>query len=161
MLLALIAILALYGGVGLLAAIGTVTISRLRFPPRFEHIFFSLLLIPVAVMYLAFVAYFDKPAAFQLELYAVLCFTALGLAGLRLPGLLILGWSLHGAWDLVHEIAGHTSLSSGPLQSFTAIPLAYGVFCACYDFSMAAYFFTRLPAWRESMPGRNLPGSAT
>ena len=155
MLIALLAILAWYAGLAVLAAIGTVTISRLRFSARFEQIFFALILIPIAGMYLVFEAYFDNGAAFRTELYAVLCFAALGLAGLRLPSLLILGYVLHGAWDLAHEISAQISPSSGLLGNFTAIPLAYGVFCATFDWAMGAYFVTRLAAWREA---RNLPG---
>ena len=50
--MALAAILSWYLVIGLLAAIGSVTISRSRFSPRVEHIFFALLLVLIAVMYL-------------------------------------------------------------------------------------------------------------
>ncbi len=56
--MALAAILIWYLVIGALAAIGSVTISRSRFSPRVEHMFFALLLIPIGAMYLAFVAYF-------------------------------------------------------------------------------------------------------
>jgi hypothetical protein len=45
--MALAAILLWYIGIGVLAAVGAVTISRARFSPRFEQIFFALLLIPI------------------------------------------------------------------------------------------------------------------
>jgi hypothetical protein len=48
-----------------LAGIGAVTISRARFSPRFEHIFFALLLIPVAAMCLIFIAYFGDHSALR------------------------------------------------------------------------------------------------
>jgi len=147
--MALAAIMFLYVGIGVLAAIGTVTISRARFSPRIEHIFFALLLIPVAAMYLAFVDYFGDHSALRLEGYAVALFTGLGLLGLRLPALLVLGYALHGAWDLFHETLLYLAPAPGDVRSVTAIPLAYGFFCAAYDWCMAGYFFTRRAAWRR------------
>ena len=87
--MALAAILLWYFGIGVLAAIGTVTIGRARFSPRFEHIFFALLLIPIAAMYLAFVEYFGDHSALRLEVYGVALFAGLALSGLRLPALLM------------------------------------------------------------------------
>ena len=147
--MALAAIMFLYVGIGVLAAIGTVTISRARFSPRIEHIFFALLLIPIAAMYLAFLAYFGDHSALRLEAYAVALFAVLGLLGLRLPALLVLGYALHGAWDLFHEALLYLAPAPGDVRSVTAIPLAYGVFCAAFDWCMAAYFFTRQAAWRR------------
>ncbi len=57
--MALAAILLWYCGIGVLAATGTVTLSPARFSPRVEHIFFALLLIPIAAMYLAFADSYD------------------------------------------------------------------------------------------------------
>jgi hypothetical protein len=147
--MALAAIMFLYVGIGVLAAIGTVTISRARFSPRIEHIFFALLLIPIAAMYLAFAEYFGDHSALRLEVYAVALFTGLGLSGLRFPALLVLGYALHGAWDLFHEALLYLAPAPGDVRSVTAIPLAYGVFCAAYDWCMAGYFFTRRAAWRR------------
>ena len=147
--MALAAIMFLYLVIGVLAAIGTVTISRARFSPRIEHIFFALLLIPIAAMYLAFVEYFGDHSALRLEVYAVALFTGLGLLGLRLPALLVFGYALHGAWDLFHEVLLYPGPASAGVRSVTAIPLAYGVFCAAFDWCMAAYFFTRQAAWRR------------
>ena len=145
--MALAAILMWYVGIGVLAAIGTVTISRARFSPRVEHSFFALLLIPIAAMYLVFVAYFGDGSTPRPEAYAVVVFVVLGLLGLRLPALLVLGYALHGGWDLAHEIRVH--LGTGGARPFTDIPLAYGAFCAAYDWWMAGYFFTRRAAWRQ------------
>jgi len=147
--MALAAIMFLYVGIGVLAAIGTVTISRARFSPRIEHIFFALLLIPIAAMYLAFADYFGDHSTLRLEVYAVALFTGLGLSGLRFPALLVLGYALHGAWDLFHEALLYLAPAPGDVRSVTAIPLAYGVFCAAYDWCMAGYFFTRRAAWRR------------
>jgi hypothetical protein len=147
--MALAAILSLYLIIGVVAAIGSVTISRSRFSPRAEHIFFALLLVPIAAMYLAFVAYFGDYTTLRSEAGAAAVFAALGLLGLRFPALLILGYTLHGGWDLAHEIWQHLGAGAGDAQPLTDIPLAYGVFCAAYDWYMAGYFFTRRAAWRQ------------
>ena len=147
------AILLWYIGIGVLAAVGAVTISRALFSPRIEHIFFALLLILIAAMYLAFVAYFGDHSALQLEAYAVALFAVLGLLGLRLAAPLLLGYALHGAWDLFHEVLLFHGPASAGVRSVTAIPLAYGVFCAAFDWWMAAYFFTRQAAWRHDGRG--------
>lgn len=145
----LAAIMFWYIVIGVLAAIGTMTITRSRFSPRMEHVFFALLLIPVAGMYLAFVDYFGDASALRPELYAVAVFVVLALLGLRLPALLILGYALHGAWDLVHEVAVHWGSAAGEPRQVSDIPLAYGAFCAAYDWYVAGYFVTRRSAWRQ------------
>jgi hypothetical protein len=147
--MALAAILFEYIVIGVVAAIGTVTITRSRFSPRSEHLFFALLLIPVAGMYLAFVRYFGDPSVLRPELYAVAVFVGLALLGLRLPALLILGYALHGAWDLVHEAAVHWAFAASGPRQVSDIPLAYGAFCAAYDWYVAGYFVTRRSAWRQ------------
>ena len=145
--MALTAILSLYLVIGAVAAIGSVAISRSRFSPRGEHIFFALLLVPIAAMYLAFVAYFGDSSTLGPEARAAAVFAVLGLLGLRFPVLLVLGYALHGGWDLAHEIWVHLGAGAGGARPFTEIPLAYGVFCAAYDWCMAGYFFTRRAAW--------------
>jgi uncharacterized protein DUF6010 len=149
--MALAAILCWYLVIGVLAAIGSVTISRSRFSPRAEHIFFALLLVLIAAMYLAFVAYFGDYSTLLPEACAVAVFAALGLLGLRWPALLVLGYALHGGWDLAHEIWVHLGAGAGTggARPLTDIPLAYGVFCAAYDWCMAGYFFTRRAAWAQ------------
>ena len=147
--MALAVILCWYLVIGLLAAVGSVTISRARFSPRREHIFFALVLVLIAVMYLAFVAYFRDYSTLRAEVYAVVVFAALGLLGLRFPTLLVLGYALHGGWDLAHEIGVHLGAGAAGARPLTDIPLAYGVFCAAYDLGMAGYFFRRRAAWLQ------------
>ena len=77
----------------------------------------------------------------------VVAFVAIGLVGVRLPSALIVGYSLHGLWDLLHELQAHGGHSAFEPGQLTAIPLAYGVFCAVFDFCMAAYFYTRRAEW--------------
>jgi hypothetical protein len=150
---ALAAILIWYLILGVLAAIGSVTISRSRFSPRMEQIFFALLLIPIAAVYLAFLVYFGDGTAFLAEAWAVAVFAVFGLLGLWFPALVVLGYALHGGWDLVHEITVHLGAGAAGVRPLTTIPLAYGVFCAAYDWWMAAYFYSRLGAWRQRARG--------
>ena len=141
--MALAAILLLYLGIGCLAALGTVTITRRHFSPRGEQVFISLLLIPIAALYLAFVDYFQSPASLRVELWGAMGFAALGLLGTRASLLLIVGYVLHGSWDLVHEVVAHQITSAGNPSPLTPIPLAYGVFCAAYDWYIAGYIYVR------------------
>ena len=145
--MALAAILIWYFGIGIMAAIGTVTFSRARLSPRAEHSFFALLIIPIAAMYLVFGAYFGDGSMSRPEAGAVAVFAVLGLLGLRFPALLVLGYALHGGWDLAHEIGVQLGAGTGGARQLTDIPLAYGAFCAAYDWGMAGYFFTRRAAW--------------
>ena len=147
--MALAAILIWYLVIGVLAAIGSVTVSRSRFSPRVEHRLFALLLIPIAAMYLVFVAYFGDYSTLRPEALGVGVFAVLGLLGLRFAALLVLGYALHGGWDLVHEIWVRLGAGAGGARPLTDIPLAYGVFCVAYDWCMAAYFYTRRSAWRQ------------
>lgn len=139
--MALLSILFLYLGIGLLAAIGSVTITRARFSARGEGIFYALLLIPIGAIYLAFVDYYAAPAALAVELGHIAALTALALLGLRVPALVAIAYFLHGGWDLVHEI----STLRGPIlsQPLTPIPVAYGVFCAAYDWAIGLYLLRR------------------
>jgi hypothetical protein len=104
-------------------------------------------LIGVAALYLAFMAYFGDANAWHLETIAVIVFVVFALLGLRLPFALIIGYSLHGLWDMLHELqihGGHSGFEPGQL---TAIPLAYGFFCAAFDLSMAVYFYRQRAEW--------------
>lgn len=142
-----VVILALYATVGFMAAAGSVFLSQKLFGPRAEQIFYAGFFVAIAAFYLAFTAYFRADAAWALETCAVLAFTVLAAIGVRFPMALIIGYPLHGLWDAAHELQAHGGPQLfGPGQS-TDVPLAYGVFCAAYDFCMAAYFFTRRKTW--------------
>jgi hypothetical protein len=145
-IIGLVVILILYAVIGLLAAAGSIlTIPRLL-GSRSEQIFYAMALIMVAGFYLAFTAYFGVATAWRIETPAVLVFVAISLLGVRLPVALIVGYALHGSWDLLHELHAHGSSAFAPGQ-LTAIPLAYGVFCAVFDFAMAAYFYKQRHSW--------------
>ena len=137
----------LYVVIGLMAASGTICIFRKILTPKAEQIFYAMFLILVAAFYLAFAAYFEAATAWQVETAVVGAFVVIAVLGVRLPFALIVGYCMHGLWDLVHELqahGGHPGFGPGQL---TAIPLAYGLFCAAYDFSMAVYFYRRRGEW--------------
>ena len=138
----LIVIVGLYVSIGVMAAAGSVYIARSIFGEKNEQIFFGLFLIPIAGFYLAFTAYFGHKDAWLLEGVVVAVFAILGLLGTRLPFALIAGYVLHGLWDAVHEVNAHAELSLLARQT-TSVPLAYGFFCATFDFVIAGYFYTR------------------
>jgi hypothetical protein len=143
--MALSVIILLYICIGLMSAAGSVAISRKVFSAKAEQIFFGLFLVAIASFYLAFTAYFGDEVAWRLEASAVAAFAVLGVLGTRVSVLLILGYVLHGLWDLLHELHAHAGLD---FDKSAEIPLAYGAFCAAYDWCMAAYFYTRRNHWR-------------
>jgi hypothetical protein len=103
-----------------------------------------------ALFYLAFTAYFGVATAWRLELVAVAAFSALALVGMRLPSALIVAYPLHGVWDLLHELQAHGIHFGFDPGKLTAIPLAYGIFCAAFDFAMGAYFYTQRTDWSDA-----------
>jgi hypothetical protein len=151
--LGFVVIAVLYVTIGILAAMGTVSIFRKIFSPRSEQIFYAMFLIAVAGFYLAFIAYFGVETALPLEGIVVGAFVAISLVGIRLPFALVAGYSLHGLWDMLHELQAHGVSSGFESGRLTAIPLAYGFFCAAYDFYMAAYFYRRRGEWGAGWKG--------
>lgn len=146
-------ILILYASVGVFAVIGSAVVTRKLFPPRWEQVFYAGFLMAIAAFYLAFTAYFQAQAAWPLESAAVLAFCAMGLVGLRWGEALMLGYVLHGLWDLLHELQAHGGASVFEPGQATAIPLAYGVFCATFDVGIAIYFYLRQDEWRAAWSG--------
>ena len=141
-----IVIVTLYIVIGFMSTAGSIFISQKIFSPKAEQIFYGIFLIPIAGFYLAFTAYFGIETAWLLESAAVLAFVAIGLLGIRVAFAIIVGYPLHGLWDVLHELHAHGFSVFEPGQA-TAVPLAYGIFCATYDFCMAAYFYTRRSDW--------------
>jgi hypothetical protein len=142
-----IVIVVLYAVIGFLAAAGTISISRKVFTPKSEQIFYATFLIIIAAFYLAFAAYFGAATARRLETAAVLTFVAISLAGARFPIALIVGYPIHGLWDLLHELQAQGVYPAFEPDRLTQIPLAYGVFCAAFDLCMGVYFYTRRADW--------------
>ena len=142
-----VVIVILYAAIGCMAAAGMIFIARKIFTPKAEQVFYAMFLMMIASFYLAFVAYFGATMAWSVETAVVVAFVAVGILGTRLPFVLIVGYSLHGLWDLLHELQAHGAYSTFKPGQLTAIPLAYGVFCAAFDFCMAAYFYARRAEW--------------
>jgi hypothetical protein len=149
-----VVIVILYAAIGFLAAAGAICIARKIFSPKAVQIFFALFLIMIAAFYLAFTAYFGVATAWRLETAVVAAFAVIGLLGARLPLALIVGYSLHGLWDLLHELQAHGGYFAFESGQLTAIPLAYGVFCVAFDFSVAAYFYARRAEWSTAWNAR-------
>jgi|SRR5215831_6458383 len=149
-MLGFVVIAILYVGIGVMAARGTICIFRKILSPKSEQIFYAMFLIAVAALYLAFAAYFRAATAWQVETAAVAAFVAIGLLGVRLPFALIVGFPLHGLWDLLHELLAHGGYSAFESGQLTAVPLAYGFFCAAFDFYVAAYFYGRRAEWNAA-----------
>src|SRR4029077_743119 len=143
-------IVILYAAIGFMAVAGALFIARKFLPPKAEQIFFAMFLIMIAAFYLAFATYFGAATAWRLETAVVLAFAAIGLAAVRLPFALIIGYPLHGLWDVLHELQAHEASSLFEPGELTAIPLAYGVFCSVFDFCIAAYFYRRRAEWKAA-----------
>ena len=152
--MALTIILSLYASIGLLAAVGSMYLTYRFVPARFESTLYGAFLILIAAFYLVFTSYFGDAAARNLEMAAVLGFALMGGLGTRLPMVLVAGYLLHGAWDALHEIHAHAGLDVFRGRPSTQIPLAYGAFCATYDWSMALYFLYRRGHWITSRASR-------
>ena len=148
-MLGFLVIVVLYATIGLLAAAGAISITR-KIGPKAEQVLYGLFLVIIAALYLAFVAYFGKATAWRVETAAVVFFALVGLFGVRLPVALVIGYALHGAWDLVHELQAQGAISTYYLGQLTAVPLAYGVFCAALDVCIAAYVFKRSAEWNAA-----------
>ena len=146
-ILGFVVIVILYAAIGLMAAAGAIFVARKFLPPKAEQIFYAMFLIVIAAFYLAFAAYFGAATAWRLETTAVAAFVVIGLLGTRLPSALIIGYSLHGLWDLLHELQAHGAYSALEPGRLTMIPLAYGVFCAAFAVCIAAYCCTQRGEW--------------
>ncbi len=147
-------IVVLYISIGLLSAAGSVWLSQKIVPARWESAVFGVFLIVIACFYLAFTSYFADERAWSLELAGVAAFVVLGCLGVRIPTVLIAGYGLHGAWDLLHEVHAHSGVDTFGGRVPSEIPLAYGAFCATYDWCMAAYFYVRRKEWRAAWISR-------
>jgi hypothetical protein len=143
-----VVIIILYTVIGLLATAGSVAVSQKFFPGRSEQIFYGALLVPIAGFYLALTAYFANVSSWRIELIGIIAFSVAGIVGTRYAAVLIIGYALHGIWDALHELAGHSGFSAFGSGELTAIPLAYGVFCATFDIAIAAYFVRRKQFWK-------------
>src|SRR3954451_10263005 len=137
--MALSVILILYFSIGLLAAAGSIFISQKLFSAKPEQIFFALFFIAIAAFYLAFTAYFGDQGAWRLEAGAVIVFALFGILGVRLPVVLIVGYCLHGFWDVVHEVHAFAGAIPVGADEITDARLAYGAVCEAFDWGIAPH----------------------
>ena len=157
--MALSVIIVLYVCVGILAAAGSIFISQKLFSAKAEQIFFALFLIAIAGFYLAFTAYFGDQGAWRFETGAVIVFAVFGILGVRLRVVLIIGYCLHGFWDVLHEVHAFGGTDLFGAHRLDELPLAYGAFCASYDWCIAAYFYTQRSQWRAAW--RRMPADSS
>lgn len=150
--MALALILTLYVCIGVLAAGGTIALLSRHCSPKTEQAVYGLVLAPIAGIYLAFTVHFSAGDAWRLEALAVALFVALGLLDTRLLIPLMLGYGLHGVWDLAHEIVMSGAVTTDPV-TLTSIPLAYGAFCLAFDWCVVGYFYTRRHVWNAARQG--------
>jgi hypothetical protein len=152
--MALAIILVWYVSIGALAAAGSMYLSHRFVPAKHEATLYGLFLIAIAAFYLACTSYFADAAAWSLETVAVLAFAVMGGLGTRVPAVLIAGYALHGGWDLLHEVQAHTHVDVFGERGATRIPLAYGAFCAVFDWAMVVYFVYRRGHWVAARKSR-------
>ena len=145
-----------YSFFGSTTVLGSIYLSKMLLTPKQEQIFFGFLLVLIAGFYLAFTAYFGNAAVWGTEIAAVAFFTFLGIVGIRVSSLLMLGYLLHGIWDIIHEFHDH---ADGLSWQITSIPLAYGFFCLAYDVLIVVYFWTRRDQWKAAWNGTAVPAS--
>ena len=143
-------IVVIYASVGAFTVVGSAMLTRKLLAPKWEQVFYAGFLMAIAAFYLAFAAYFGAKDAWPTESAAVLAFCVIALIGIRWTFALMLGYVLHGVWDLLHELQAHDAVSVFQRGQATDIPLAYGVFCATYDIGIAIYFHLRRAEWRAA-----------
>jgi hypothetical protein len=152
--MALAIIMVWYTGIGALAAAGSMYLSHRFVPAKHEATLYGLFLIAIAAFYLACTSYFGDAAAWSLEGVAVLAFAVMGCLGTRMPFVLMAGYALHGGWDLWHEVQAHVQVDVLGGREGTEIPLAYGAFCATFDWAMVVYFVYRRRDWVAAWKSR-------
>ena len=114
-MLGFVVIVILYAVIGLMAAAGTISITRKLLAPKAEQIFYAMFLIMVAAFYLAFAAYFGVATAWRVETAVVwrLSYRPVGRAPALRPDRRIfparavgLAARTSGAWSLLRVRAG-------------------------------------------------------
>ena len=143
-----------YVGIGALSAAGSTYLSHRFVPAKHEATLYGLFLIAIAAFYLACTSYFKDAAAGSLETVAVVAFAVMGCLGTRVPVVLIVGYALHGGWDLLHELQAHLQVDVFGGREATTIPLAYGAFCTTFDWAMVVYFAYRRRHWVAAWKSR-------
>ena len=116
-----------YAVIGLLATAGSVAVTQKFFPGRSEQIFYGAILVLIAGYLPGSWAYFGNVSSWRTELIGVIAFSVLGIVGTRYAAVLILGYTLHGIWDAVHEFCW-----AQRLLALCAEAPSRGEFCALF-----------------------------
>lgn len=140
-------ILMLYVIIGILAGAGSVFISQKIFKGANERRFYAFFLFVIAGFYAAFVAHFGDSDAWRTELTAVALFSLLSFLGTFYSSVLAMGYLIHGAWDIVHELNQTFGIGALNELELTTVPMLYGVFCLTYDLIIAGYCVYRRKIW--------------
>lgn len=132
--------------IGVIVAIPMTIIPTRKFlKPRAEKAFYSLTLIPIALIYVGFVYYYGDLDAMHAEIVGVIIFAILALlAQFMATWILIHAYVLHAAWDVLHEVFVG---SVGTAIPWAQVPMGYAAFCLVYDLIIAAYVYKRLSTW--------------
>ena len=141
MIVTLIAII-----IGVVIAIpGTILPSRRYLKPRHEKTFYSMLLIPIALIYIGFAYYYDNLEAMHAEVIGLGLFVIIAFVGQLISSVMIwIGYLAHAMWDISHEIFLMNIEGQIPL---TQTPTGYAVFCLVVDVIIAYYVYQRCAVW--------------
>lgn len=132
--------------IGIIIAIPVTIMPTRRFlRPRHEKTFYSLSLIPIAMIYIGFSYYYGNLDALHAEITGVILFTVFALLAQFLTAwILAFGYVAHAVWDLLHEF---WVLGIGDTIPWTQVPAGYAAFCLVYDLVIAIYIYKRYPFW--------------
>lgn len=134
------------GLVGVVVAIPLTIIPINKFfRPGNEKKFYSLTLIPIALIYIGFSYYYGNLSALHAEIVGVIIFSVLALLGQFMSSwILVVAYVGHGLWDVFHEIFIE---GIGDGIPWTQVPQGYAAFCLVYDVIIAVYVYKRLKVW--------------
>jgi len=132
--------------IGIIVSIPLTIVPTRRFlRPRHERAFYSLTLIPIAMIYIGFVYYYGDLDALYAEIAGVLLFTVFALwAQFSTAWILAVGYVAHAFWDILHEIF---VTGAGLPFPWTDVPPGYAAFCFVYDLIIAVYIYQRYRLW--------------
>ena len=132
--------------IGIIVAIpGTIMPVRKYLGVHREKTFFSLTLIPIALIYIGFSYYYGDLSALHAEIVGLIIFSVLALLSQFLASwILVAAYVAHALWDLLHEIFFG---AIGDAIPWTQVPQGYAAFCLAYDLIIAVYVYKRLRLW--------------
>ena len=133
--------------IGIILAFGSIILTKKYLSPTNEKRYYSLTLIPIAMIYIGFSYYYGATDTLRVELIGVMIFSVFALLGQFVSLLfLIIGYLLHGSWDILHELFKDGIWHFSP---WTGVPIGYALFCLVYDFIIAVYIYKRWKIWQE------------